>query len=151
MAGLSAGSPGDDHPAQDEAPPTGQSGDLPSASGEGSAQPTTDSAPPPSADGIDKPAKNATSTDATSQHIQIKVRSTDSNEVFFRIKKTTPLRKLMDVYCDRLGQPRGTIRFIYEGERITNEDTAQSLGIEDNEVIDAMIQQTGGAAFSARS
>jgi len=27
--------------------------------------------------------------------------SQDSNEVFFKIKRTTPLRKLMDAYCQR--------------------------------------------------
>lgn len=34
-------------------------------------------------------------------HINLRVVSQDSNEVFFKIKRTTPLRKLMDAYCAR--------------------------------------------------
>lgn len=38
------------------------------------------------------------------EHIQVKVRSPDGAEVFFKIKRKTKLEKLMEVYCNRLGQ-----------------------------------------------
>ncbi len=34
-------------------------------------------------------------------HINLKVKGQDGNEVFFRIKRSTQLRKLMSAYCDR--------------------------------------------------
>jgi len=35
--------------------------------------------------------------------IHLKVRSQDDDEVFFKIKRTTQLKKLMDKYCERQG------------------------------------------------
>ena len=34
-------------------------------------------------------------------HINIKVKSQDGTEIFFKIKRTTQLKKLMDAYCQR--------------------------------------------------
>nr|ACG34085.1 hypothetical protein [Zea mays] len=34
-------------------------------------------------------------------HINLKVKGQDGNEVFFRIKRSTQLKKLMNAYCDR--------------------------------------------------
>ena len=35
--------------------------------------------------------------------IHLKVKSQDNEEVFFKIKRTTQLKKLMDKYCERQG------------------------------------------------
>ncbi|SCM23327.1 small ubiquitin-related modifier, putative [Plasmodium chabaudi chabaudi] len=78
------------------------------------------------------------------EHIQVKVRSPDGAEVFFKIKRKTKLEKLMEVYCNRLGQSIEAVRFLYDGDRIHGENTPDQLGIEDGDVIDAMVQQTGG-------
>ncbi|KAL5721205.1 Small ubiquitin-related modifier 1 [Ranunculus cassubicifolius] len=53
-------------------------------------------------------------------HINLKFKGQDGNEVFFRIKRSTQLKKLMTTYCDR-----------------------QSLEMEDGDEIDAMVHQTG--------
>ncbi|CAG9475102.1 small ubiquitin-related modifier, putative [Plasmodium vivax] len=91
-------------------------------------------------------AANNASGAANSQgeHIQVKVRSPDGAEVFFKIKRKTKLEKLMEVYCNRLGQSMEAVRFLYDGDRIHGENTPDQLGIEDGDVIDAMVQQTGG-------
>ncbi|XVF35644.1 hypothetical protein REPUB_Repub18cG0163800 [Reevesia pubescens] len=34
-------------------------------------------------------------------HINLKVNGQDGNEVFFRIKRCTQLKKLMNAYCDQ--------------------------------------------------
>lgn len=47
--------------------------------------------------------------DANDNRLQVRVRSPDGNEVFFRIKKTTQMSKLMTAYCQRLGQVRISI------------------------------------------
>ncbi|ETW20046.1 hypothetical protein PFFVO_00947 [Plasmodium falciparum Vietnam Oak-Knoll (FVO)] len=36
-------------------------------------------------------------------------------------------------------------RFLYDGDRIHGDNTPEQLGIEDGDVIDAMVQQTGGS------
>ena len=35
------------------------------------------------------------------QHINIKVKAQDGTEIYFKIKRTTQLKKLMDAYCQR--------------------------------------------------
>ncbi|CAA9988782.1 small ubiquitin-related modifier, putative [Plasmodium knowlesi strain H] len=94
-------------------------------------------------------AANNTSgaTSTQGEHIQVKVRSPDGAEVFFKIKRKTKLEKLMEVYCNRLGQSMEAVRFLYDGDRIHGENTPDQLGIEDGDVIDAMVQQTGGNLF----
>ncbi|OLP91593.1 Ubiquitin-like protein SMT3 [Symbiodinium microadriaticum] len=54
-----------------------------------------------------------------------------SRKVQFKIKKTTPLRKLMDAYCSRLGLQASQVRFMVDGERIAADDTAEKLGLEE--------------------
>lgn len=68
----------------------------------------------------------------------------DGSEVYFKIKKKTKLEKLMQAYCNRLGQHMDAVRFLYDGERVKPEKTPLDMGIEDGDVIDAMVQQTGG-------
>ena len=71
---------------------------------------------------MDKDKQDAASNNATageskpgddankSEHLNIKVKSQvslitsqDGSEIFFKIKKTTNLKKLMDAYCQRQG------------------------------------------------
>merc|ERR1711902_41409 len=79
----------------------------------------------------------------TSEHLNIKVKQDDS-EIVFKIKKSTPLKKLMNAYCQRQSLEITQIVFLYEGQRIQMEDTPEDLGIEDGDEIDAMIHQVGG-------
>lgn len=68
----------------------------------------------------------------------------DGNEVFFKIKKTTPLAKLTGAYLQRQGISEESMRFLFDGNRIRNEQTPGELGMEENDVIDAVLMQTGG-------
>merc|ERR1712137_1101956 len=65
------------------------------------------------------------------------------------IKKSTPLRKLMDAYCSRLGLTASQVRFMVDGERISADDTAEKLGLEDEDLIDVAMEQTGGGDDAA--
>ena len=61
------------------------------------------------------------------EHLNIKV--TDYNtEVFFKIKRSTKLEKLMNAFCDRQGKDPKTVRFLYDGTRVTAQDTPDSVG-----------------------
>jgi len=84
--------------------------------------------------------------EAATQHIQLKVKDQQGSEVQFKIKKTTPLRKLMDAYCSRLGLQASQVRFMVDGERIGPDDSAEKLGLEDEDLIDVAMEQTGGVS-----
>ncbi|KAL6196269.1 PREDICTED: small ubiquitin-related modifier 1 [Fragaria vesca subsp. vesca] len=78
-------------------------------------------------------------------HINLKVKSQDGNEVFFRIKRNTQLKKLMNAYCDRQSVDFNAIAFLFDGRRLRAEQTPDELEMEDGDEIDAMLHQTGGA------
>ena len=77
-------------------------------------------------------------------HINLKVKGQDGNEVFFRIKRSTQLRKLMNAYCDRQSVDINSIAFLFDGRRLRPEQTPDELEMEDGDEIDAMLHQTGG-------
>jgi len=51
----------------------------------------------------------------------------DSNEVYFKIKRQTPLRKLIDAYCQRQAKSASSIRFLYDGQRIQPDQTPEEV------------------------
>ena len=81
---------------------------------------------------------------AAAQHIRLKVKDQQGSEVQFKIKKSTPLRKLMNAYCSRLGLQASQVRFMVDGERIAPDDTAEELGLADEGPIDVAKEQTDG-------
>ncbi|KAG1146895.1 hypothetical protein G6F37_007985 [Rhizopus arrhizus] len=81
---------------------------------------------------------------SSNEHINIKVVGSDKNEVFFKIKRSTHLRKLMDAYCERQGKAPGSVRFLYDGTRVLNHNTPNELDMDDGDTIDVMVEQIGG-------
>ena len=80
-----------------------------------------------------------------SEHtINIKVVNQDGAEVYFKIKTTTPFKRLMDAYCNRQGQIVTSFRFLYDGQRLMAQDTPASIDMENDDIIDVVLQQTGG-------
>ncbi|CAO3654244.1 unnamed protein product [Mucor hiemalis] len=78
------------------------------------------------------------------EHINLKVVGSDCNEVFFKIKRSTQLRKLMEAYCERQGKQPGSVRFLYDGTRVLPQDTPNELDMDDGDCIDVMVEQIGG-------
>lgn len=78
------------------------------------------------------------------RHISLRVVSGDGSEVFFKISSTTPLSKLISAYCKRKSIEESSVRFLYDGERIDPSKSATDLDMEDDDIIDALVQQTGG-------
>uniref|UniRef100_A0A2K6JWQ0 Small ubiquitin-related modifier n=1 Tax=Rhinopithecus bieti TaxID=61621 RepID=A0A2K6JWQ0_RHIBE len=68
-------------------------------------------------------------------HINLKV---------FKIKRHTPLSKLMKAYYERQGLSMRQIRFRFDGQPINETDTPAQLEMEDEDTIDVFQQQTGG-------
>lgn len=47
----------------------------------------------------------------------------DGGEVFFRIKSSATLRKLMNAYCERQSVDASSIAFLFDGRRLRAEQT----------------------------
>jgi small ubiquitin-related modifier len=66
--------------------------------------------------------------EADNEHLNIKV--TDSNnEIFFKIKRTTQLKKLMDAFCERSGKSPQSVRFLFDGTRVNPTDNPETVCI----------------------
>jgi small ubiquitin-related modifier len=63
---------------------------------------------------------------APSEHLNIKV-TDNNNEVFFKIKRTTALGKLMNAFCDRQGKNISSVRFLFDGQRVTATDNPDTV------------------------
>ncbi|GAB4836799.1 Small ubiquitin- modifier 1 [Ancistrocladus abbreviatus] len=51
-------------------------------------------------------------------------------------------------YYDYTGLEYGTIRFLYDGRRVQEKDTADKLHMEDNDVISVFSDQNGGGVMA---
>ncbi|KAL8692436.1 MAG: hypothetical protein Q9218_002536 [Villophora microphyllina] len=68
------------------------------------------------------------------EHLNIKV-TDNNNEVFFKIKRTTALSKLMNAFCERQGKNLSTVRFLFDGAR---------LEMADGDTLEVHQEQIGG-------
>jgi len=89
-------------------------------------------------------AANKPEEQAQSEHLNIKV-TDNNNEVFFKIKRTTALKKLMDAFCDRQGKMPNTVRFLFDGQRVQPTDSPDSLEMQDGDTLEVHQEQIGGA------
>ncbi|MEQ2316462.1 Small ubiquitin- modifier 3-like [Ameca splendens] len=67
-------------------------------------------------------------------HINLKVAGQDGSVVQFKIKRHTPLSKLMKAYCERQGLSIRQIRFRFDGQPINETDTPAQVGITSHTV-----------------
>uniref|UniRef100_A0A914WQI4 Small ubiquitin-related modifier n=1 Tax=Plectus sambesii TaxID=2011161 RepID=A0A914WQI4_9BILA len=79
-----------------------------------------------------------------SEYIKLKVVGQDSNEVHFRVKFSTHMGKLKRSYADRVGVSVQSLRFLFDGRRINDDETPKSLEMENEDVIEVYQEQTGG-------
>lgn len=76
--------------------------------------------------------------------INVRVVNSDGNEIYFRIKRTTPFRRLFSTYHTKVGSPAGSFRFFFDGRRLEEDQTPAELEMNDQDLIDALVTQTGG-------
>lgn len=79
-----------------------------------------------------------------SEHLNIKV-TDNNNEVFFKIKRTTKLEKLMNAFCERQGKAPQSVRFLFEGQRVQKNDTPDQLDMQDGDTLEVHQEQIGGS------
>ncbi|TKA63328.1 hypothetical protein B0A55_06714 [Friedmanniomyces simplex] len=78
-----------------------------------------------------------------SEHLNIKV-TDNNNEVFFKIKRTTALKKLMDAFCERQGKDIRSCRFLFDGTRVNPTDNPDTLDMNDGDTLEVHQEQIGG-------
>lgn len=69
----------------------------------------------------------------------------DNGIIQFKIKKHTPLRKLMIAYCERSFLAKEAVRFRFDGAPVNELDTPETLEMEEGDTIEVYLPQTGGA------
>ncbi|EGG14692.1 small ubiquitin-like protein [Cavenderia fasciculata] len=79
------------------------------------------------------------------EQINLRVANSDGSEVYFKIKKTTPLKKLCDAFCQRQGINPNSVRFLFEGQRINPDRTPKDYNMENEDQLDCAIEQQGGS------
>ena len=82
------------------------------------------------------------------EFITLKVVGQDSSEVHFKVKMSTSMRKLKKHYSERQGIPVNSLRFLFDGKRINDDDTPKQLDMENDDVIEVYQEQTGGLTTS---
>ena len=78
--------------------------------------------------------------------LKITVVAQNGANVAFAIKPTTTFSKMFDAYCGRMGVRAENVRFLYDGERLQPTGTPEKTGMKDGDIIDAVLQQTGGSS-----
>lgn len=74
----------------------------------------------------DRTSQEHTEAPANTEHLNIKV-TDNNNEVFFKIKRSTKLEKLMNAFCERQGKSISSVRFLFEGSRVQPTDTPDAV------------------------
>jgi hypothetical protein len=68
----------------------------------------------------------ANKSDDLDEKLNIKV-TDNNNEVFFKIKRTAFLKKLMNAFCDKQGKDPKSVRFLFDGSRVQPTDTPETV------------------------
>ncbi len=72
------------------------------------------------------------------ESLNIRLRDRTGEETFFKIKKTTKMFKVFNAWCTRKGQPVTAYRFLFDGQRVDGEQTAEDIDMEDGDQIDCV-------------
>jgi hypothetical protein len=71
-----------------------------------------------------------------------------STTVFFKLKHDMKLQKLMRVFCQRQDVAMESVRFLFDGKRIRENQTPNELGMEDGDsirLVDRLLEKTRDA------
>ncbi|KAJ1450521.1 ubiquitin-related domain-containing protein [Pelagophyceae sp. CCMP2097] len=77
--------------------------------------------------------------------LNIRIRDQTGEETFFKVKKTTKFDKVFSTYAARKGVNANSLRFLFDGTRLQGSQTPDELDMEENDQIDCMLEQQGGA------
>lgn len=63
-----------------------------------------------------------------------------------QVNMNTRIGRVVDGYCKKLNIEKANIRFLFDGNRLGDQDTPQSVGLEDGDQIDCFHEATGGCS-----
>lgn len=86
----------------------------------------------------------STAVESDDQPITIVVKDQAGDEIMFKIKKSTKMRKVFDAYSQKKGVDVNSLRFLQDGSQILPDSTPKMLELSDNDQIDVFLQQVGG-------
>ncbi len=67
---------------------------------------------------------------------------------FIQVINFFQMGKLKKSYSERVGVPTTSLRFLFDGRRINDEETPKQLEMEQEDVIEVYQEQTGGQTCS---
>jgi small ubiquitin-related modifier len=76
--------------------------------------------------------------------ITVRISSQSSDTVHVKVKKDAPMHKIFQAYAAQIGTQASQLKFIYDGERLKETDSPKMLEMEDNDEIQAVLEQVGG-------
>ena len=76
--------------------------------------------------------------------ITIRLRDHTCEETYFKVRSSTEMEKVFNTYATRKGVQVSALRLCFFGQRLNYDDTADSLELEDQDVIDVKLEQQGG-------
>ena len=77
------------------------------------------------------------------ESITIRIKYQTGEETMFKIKRSTKMGDVFTAYAARKGIERHAIIFALHGENIVDDETPQTLELEDNDEIDSWLIQVG--------
>lgn len=83
----------------------------------------------------------------SSKKILLRTLDQEMGEIHFQMKICAPLGRLKEIYAQRRGVAKEAFRFLFDGRRIDDADTPESLEMEDDDIIEVYLEQTGGYEF----
>mmetsp|Transcript_21453 Transcript_21453/g.46788 ORF Transcript_21453/g.46788 Transcript_21453/m.46788 type:complete len:100 (-) Transcript_21453:254-553(-) len=82
---------------------------------------------------------------AETEQLTIRIKDGNGEETQFKIKKATKMGKVFKAYAERKGISQSSLRFLLDGDRVQDDQTAKMLELEDGDQIDAVLEQVGGS------
>lgn len=85
-------------------------------------------------------ASNVKGKSTSHATIRVQLQMQDKEDFFFSCEKDVPLLRFLHDYSDRIGLKYEVIMFTCDGKRIRGTETADKLGMEDEDTIDAWLE-----------
>lgn len=89
-------------------------------------------------------AESASGLQQVAQSVKLCVANQNGEQTHFQIKRITAFSRLFTAYCTRNGIQPNTVRFLFDGQRLAPEKTPTDFEMQDGDVIDVVVYQTGG-------
>ncbi|KAH8051641.1 hypothetical protein JL721_11082 [Aureococcus anophagefferens] len=92
---------------------------------------------------VEKEAEPAPKRAKVDSSLNIRIRDQSGEETFYKVKKTTKLEIVFSLYAQRKGVDALDLRFLFNGQRVRDDETPQDLDMEDGDQIDCILEQQG--------